>query len=657
MTREIIEKLIDKRNKELEEPYIPPMPFEQCKKFIDENPYNNIKDFLKIDIWEMVNCIFAIENPETAIESKYLISLVKSFIDEYEIDSISTVMDKLSILNNAEVLPIAIDYILAEDLDKEKNILKDLKNSLKENIENLKSDPKKMKELEEEFKEGDSKKTADDNIKLATNETFKECRNIISYLKEEVPPEDIPSIIALAKLFIIDSKTICEVLALKIAHQKIIDDRKMAIELIEEKEAKYGIKYKNKEKEKAISIASKKLYNLDETKELYYKISKYVHEELNTIRKTKKAANKETAGYKVTLAALDRALKQEEIKNPQTIINTATSEEIKKAILKLIYEHNMKYYKRLEEELTELRKNTKNHYIYLLNDYNIQISESDLNKIMINKVSDLKEILNVITMIGIKENIVEILKNTNVSITNRIRDLVENNYLSKPYIIKNPDIFTKESKKIDKIENGILIISSYNINPVIFLNHSEILVDNQENLIKNLEILKSYNLLKNIKNTSDFTFLTQTNIENKIDKFLELGYEKCLEDDISLLNTNNIKRLDILKVLNMADQSKEELEKVLNSEKFFIRNDDISDYIPNITKYKEPVKIPSIDLVSFRNTGRTYEIGSNLFSIQKILRLLSTGNDLYTSIFSGVNLTEEEYNDVLKALNCYETTK
>ena len=84
---------------------------------------------------------------------------------------------------------------------------------------------------------------------------------------------------------------------------------------------------------------------------------------------------------------------------------------------------------------------------------------------------------------------------------------------------------------------------------------------------------------------------------------------------------------------------------------------DISDYIPNITKYKEPVKIPSIDLVSFRKTGRTYEIGSNLFSIQKILRLLSTGNDLYTSIFSGVNLTEEEYNAVLKALNCYETTK
>ena len=244
MTREIIEKLIDKRNKELEEPYIPPMPFEQCKKFIDENPYNNIKDFLKIDIWEMVNCIFAIENPVTAIESKYLISLVKIFIDEYEIDSISTVMDQLSILNNAEVLPIAIDYILAEDLDKEKNILKDLKNSLKEKIEKLKSDPKKMKELEEEFKDGDSKKTADDNIKLATNETFKECRNIISYLKEEVPPEDIPSIIALAKLFIIDSKTTCEVLALKIAHQKIIDDRKMAIELIEEQEAKYGIKYK-----------------------------------------------------------------------------------------------------------------------------------------------------------------------------------------------------------------------------------------------------------------------------------------------------------------------------------------------------------------------------------------------------------------------------
>ena len=661
MTREIIEKLIDKRNKELEAPHISPIPFEQCKKFIEENPYKNINDFLKIDIWRMISCIFAIKNPENAIEIKYLISLIKSFIEEYEVESILTVMKKLEILNNAEVLPIAIDYILAEDLDEEKNILKDLKKSLKEKIEKLKSDSKKMKEIEEEFKDGDSKKSVDDNIKLATDKTFKECTKIVNYLKEEVPQEDIPSIISLAKLFIIDSETLGETIGISFFHQGMIEYRDFIIESIEEIEAKEGIKYKKKEKEKTVISKLKKDLkasdNLDNIKELYDQISKYVHEELNTIRKERKAANKEIAGYKVTLAALDRALKQEEIKKPQAIINTATSEEIKKAILKLIYEHNMEYYKRLEEELTELRKNTKNHYIYLLNDYNIQISESDLHKIMINKVSDLKEILNVITMIGIKENIVEIIKNTNVSITNRIRDLVENNYLSKSYIIKNPDIFTKESKKIDKIENGILIISSYNINPVIFLNNSEILVDNQENLIKNLEILKSYNLLKSIKNTSDFTFLTQTNIENKIDKFLELGYERCLVEDISLLNTNNIKRLDILKVLNIADQSKEELEKVLNSEKFFIRNEDISDYIPNITKYKEPVKIPSVDLVSFRKTCRTYEIGSNLFSIQKILRLLSTGNDLYTSIFSGVNLTEEEYNDVLKALNCYETTK
>ena len=45
-------------------------------------------------------------------------------------------------------------------------------------------------------------------------------------------------------------------------------------------------------------------------------------------------------------------------------------------------------------------------------------------------------------------------------------------------------------------------------------------------IFKNLEILKSYNLLKNIKNTSDFTFLTQTNIENKIDKF-DYEFEKA----------------------------------------------------------------------------------------------------------------------------------
>lgn len=670
MTREEIERLINKRNEELLTPYIPEEPFERCKKFLEENPYYTTENFLNIDIWEMIYCLFAIENPKNVREIEDLLSSTKDLIEMLETEDTSVLIKTIASLDYDGVLPITIDYLQASNFFEERKVMKELKECIHKKIEKAKYDSKELDKLEKDLgddilgkvillgiKESENDFLKDTFVEKAVETFFKEDKELISDLKEETPESKINNLVSLINLFLIDSKTTCEILALKIAHQELKEETEDVMKTLEEMQAEQGIKIKDKEKERVISKYQKETFKLNKIKEYYNRISKYVREELNTIRKQEKAANKETAGYKNTLLTLDRALSQEEIKNPRSIISTATDEEIKKAILKLIYEHNMTYYERLEEQLSELNKNSKNHYIAVLNDFNIQISESDLHKIMINKVADLKEILNIITMIGIKEDIVKILKMTNLNTANRVKDLFENGYASKPYIIKNLDIFNKESKKLDKLENGILIINSYNINPGIFSKNLEILADNQENLVKNLEVLKSYNLLKSLKKATNFTFLTQSNIEEKIDKFLELGYEKFLEEDISLLNTNNIKRLEVLRTLNMNAQSKEELEQVLNSDKFFVKDELLPEYIPNIIQFKDPVKIPIVDLGAFRKTSRTYEIGSNLFSIKKIQRLLSAENDLYTSLFYKVNLTEEEYNSVLKALDCYEIKK
>lgn len=669
MTRKEIEELVNERNKELSIPYAPQDPFKRCKNFLEQNPYNSINDFLEIDVWEMINCIYTIENPQNIRETDNLISLTKDFLEGRKIDDISAIMKNLTLLYSEEVLPITIDYLQSTEYFEERKILKELKEFLYKKVEEKKYDEQVLQAIEEALGNGKLSKLIahgngmakeairEDFMKKATNIIYEELKEKMDDLKEKISKDNIKNLIALINLIIIDIDTISDGIILKLTQQEMILDTEDIRKKIESIEKKYGRKLRQKDKDKEIYKYQKGIYKLDDIKAQYNRIKKYVQEELNKMRKAQKASNKEIAGYKTALASLDRALTQEEIRNPQSIINTVTSEEIKKAILKLIYEHNMKYYIGLEEELTELSKNTKNHYIALLNDFNIKISESDLHKIMINKVADLKTILTIITMIGIDENIVEILKNTNINIANRIKDLMENSYVSKVYIINNPDIFMKESKKLDKLENGILIINSYNINPGIFSSHPEILVDNQENLVRNLEILKSYNLLKSLKKATDFTFLTKSNIEDKIDKFLELGYEKFLEEDINLLNANNIKRLEVLKVLNMEAQSKEELERVLTSDKFFVKDDLITEYIPNIVKYKEHINISNIDLSSFRKTSRTYEIGSSLFSIKKIQRLLSAENDLYTSLFYNVNLTEEEYNSVLKALDCYETKK
>ena len=669
MTRKEIEELVNERNKELSIPYIPEDPFKRCENFLEKNPYTSINDFLKIDIWKMINCLYTIENPENVKETDKLISLIEDFFEELEQDDIVTVMESLTLLHNAEVLPITIDYLESTDFFEERKILKELKEILYKKIGEKEYDEETIKRLGEDF--GDDRfsklisqgkgmtneNLREDFLKKATGLVYEELKEKMDILKNGTEKEDMEKLIALINLAIIDGYTLGEVIALKVAHKNMNEDKAELLNELSDMEKEQGKKLRQKDKNREVYRQLKESYKLDYIKSQYTRITKFVQEELSEIRRKQKASNKEISGYKQALTTLDRALTQEEIRNPQSIINTATKEEIKKAILKLIYEHNMEYYEKLEEELTELSKNTKNHYIALLNEYNIKISESDLHKVMINKVSDLKVILKVLKMIEINENIVEILKNTNITTVNRIKDLMENGYISKKYIIKNPDIFTLESEKLDKLENGILIVNSFNINPGIFSKNPEILIDNQENLVRNLEILKSYNLIKSLKKAEDFTFLMQSNIEIKIDKFLELGYEKYLEDDISLLKTNNIKRLEVLKALNMDAQSKEELERVLTSDKFFIKDDSLDEYIPDIVKYKEHVDIPNIDLVSFRKTKRTYEIGSNLFSIKKIQRQLGMGNDIHTSLFYNTNLSEEDYNSVLKALDCYKIEK
>lgn len=669
MTRKEIEELVNERNKELSIPYIPEDPFKRCNTFIEQNPYNSINDFLELDVWEMINCIYTIENPENVKETDKLISLIKEFFEDLEMDDIATVMESLTLLHKAEVLPITIDYLESTDFFEERKILKELKEILYKKIGEKEYDEETIKRLEEDF--GDDRfsklisqgkgmtneNLREDFLKKATGLVYEELKEKMDILKNGTEKEDMEKLIALINLAIIDGYTLGEGIALFVAHQNMLEDKAEILNELSDMEKEQGKKIRQKDKDKEVYKQLKESYKIDNIKSLYTRITKFVQEELSKVKRKQKASNKEMSGYKQALTSLDRALTQEEIRNPQSIINTATKEEIKKAILKLIYEHNMEYYKRLEEELNELSKNTKNHYIALLNDYNIKISESDLHKIMTNKVSELKAILKVLKMLEINENIVEILKNTNINIVNRIKDLMENGYITKNYIIKNLDIFNVDSEKLDKLENGILIVNSFNINPGIFSKNPEILIDNQENLVSNLEILKSYNLIKSLKKAEDFTFLMQSNIEIKIDKFLELGYEKYLEDDISLLKTNNIKRLEVLKALNMDAQSKEELERVLTSDKFFIKDDSLDEYIPDIVKYKEHVDIPNIDLTSFRKTKRTYEIGSNLFSIKKIQRQLGMGNDLYTSLFNNTNLSEEDYNNVLKALDCYKIEK
>ena len=130
----------------------------------------------------------------------------------------------------------------------------------------------------------------------------------------------------------------------------------------------------------------------------------------------------------------------------------------------------------------------------------------------------------------------------------------------------------------------------------------------------------------------------------KIDKLIELGYEYFLEEDLNILNSNNIKRLEVLRVMNYDLESKEELFNILNTDKFYIEDTKLDLYIPNIIPYKEHIELETdFSLDSFRNTSRTYSFNGILISIPKVNRLKNQGINIYDALIYNVNMSDEVY--------------
>jgi hypothetical protein len=256
-----------------------------------------------------------------------------------------------------------------------------------------------------------------------------------------------------------------------------------------------------------------------------------------------------------------------------------------------------------------------------------------------------------------EEIIIKILQNSNLEIVENMRDILSKGYLSVAFVCENIDIYYINSLKYSLLKENINLLNNYNLNPYIFKSTPEVLFSSTDRLKNNLETLASYNLLKKLKTTNNYYFLMSSELELKLDKLIELGYEFILEEDLSILNSDNLNRLEIVKLLNMELSTKEEVFEVLSSEKFYIKDEDIPSYISNIVslKKKQNLNMSKEELESFRLTPRSYSIGGNIISSIKVDRLLSNGNDLYDSIFSNTTLNSEEYDTIIKSIEDVST--
>ena len=307
----------------------------------------------------------------------------------------------------------------------------------------------------------------------------------------------------------------------------------------------------------------------------------------------------------------------------------------------------MEYYVDLDERLQRYRGNTSTAYLDELSKHNIVVDSNEVKDFMFNNLDDFKKILNITSRYSLPEkDLVRVLKVTNIELVLKIDEYIKRGMLSLAFIRNNLDIYDINHTKIDVIDNNINALNNYGVNPQLFINYPSVLLDETGILSTNIELLIKYNLKSSLRTTDNFLFILDNNLAYKIDKFIELGYSSYLEGDLGLINSNNIKRLELLKLMNIPINDINELREVLFGQKFIINDYELDGYISNVLPYKKKKELSCSleDLEKNRVDKRTYSLGGVLISSEKVNRLINEGYDMYDAITYGLLLTEDEFN-------------
>ena len=350
------------------------------------------------------------------------------------------------------------------------------------------------------------------------------------------------------------------------------------------------------------------------------------------------------------LTTLEKELQKPEITNIRPIIKRLVDQQIKEVILAIIYKHNLNYARGLNSEYDKLMSNSTTRYLSLLHEYGITLKEEDLGDIKANSIEDLTEILSILKSLALSEELfLQIINITNLETVREIKEYVTKGYISKTLLSNNIELFNSDNNLLNIVKTNINLFNNYGLNPTTFNDIEEILFIDSSLLDKNLSLLESYNLIKSIKNSSNYSFLLNDSLELLIDKYLELGYESLLEIDLDILNYSDPRRVEILANMGMILE-KEEFIEMFEYDKFFIPDEILDDYIPNPVKVEGDLDLTLEELLEYRKTTRTLEIRGKLISINKVQRALSLNKNIKEAIFSNMNLDMDSYQEIENTL-------
>ena len=362
------------------------------------------------------------------------------------------------------------------------------------------------------------------------------------------------------------------------------------------------------------------------------------------------------------------AMQEPVITNYQSIIRQIPIPELKLETLKLIYSHNLSYQEQIEKRYQELTSKKEVQYQEFAKAFDLPTD--NIEDLMKKPLEDLKAMYPLLVSLGIKDQSrqEELLRISTLSRLSGIKKLQNKGMISPNFLTENNNLFCEDKKEFEDLTKNIGFLLSLKLRPTIISKHSEILLSDPNVLSENLRQLQEYELPIDWSKNQDISFLTKPNIENKIDRWLELGYETLLEHHLELLNYSreSIKRLEVLKEIRIPlPETKEDLKVILDSPTFIIPEQEIDTYIQLVDRKENKKEInPSLEAIlkPLESTKRTYQVEGNIFSKRKTLRNLSqeeevTQDTIVKSMITGTNLLLSDIEKVRKSLQGYNYKK
>lgn len=362
-------------------------------------------------------------------------------------------------------------------------------------------------------------------------------------------------------------------------------------------------------------------------------IRRYASDVISEEKARKRKIKKNFSNYTYIESWIKRFKHNQEITTIPDEVMQLDDEELQKQILERIYNNNMSIYTQIEKKYNDLSSNSYNKYSLLLEQYGIDISNYNID--ITNDINDVKKILKLVSSLNIKSphKIVEIINTSKLEIVESINNLVKKGYIDNEYVNNNINIFSDSCidliSNIEEFKKEGLSLSSIS-------KLKDSLCEDSDTIQRSIAVLKEYGLFSSLGDCSSSSFLNNEQLEQKIDKLLELSMEQFLKEDLSLLNYEDSVYDKILLAykLNIPIEDTNSLHNILSTP-FIVSDDDIDTYLFNVSRKSldslEDININKDDLLELlekkQSSENVYDFDGVLISKNKMSRNLENSDD------------------------------